>query len=181
MTKGETIPKAKRLAIQSMRGQATASELAERFQVSERSVVRIWSDNATENLARELKEGTAKVNADLEEYGHHHATYPEMVQMLTVKQYFHLLEAREYYTAMRDAYPTNCAWGNLEERYDRQINELLRVMGAWFGMERQKEPLSSTGVRNNDYTDLDYQEMTRLLEKERTGKGWRSHDLQGLH
>lgn len=170
MSKGETIPKAKRLAIQSMRGRSTASELAELFQVSERSVVRIWSESATEKLAKELREGGAEVNANLEEYGHHHATYPEMVQMLTVKQYFHLLEAREYYTAMRDAYPTNCAWGNLEERYNRQINELLRVMGAWFGMERQKEPLTSTGVRNNDYTDLDYMEMAKVLGNKRHGK-----------
>jgi len=165
MKKGQQIPKAKRLAIQSMRGEATASELAERFDVSERSVISIWHDDATEQLANDLKEGSVKVTTDLEQYGHHHATYPEMVQMLTVKQYFHLLEAREYYRVMRDAYPTNCAWGNLEEKYNRQINDLLRVMGAWFGMERQKEPLTSTGVRNNDYTDLDYQEMAQILQK----------------
>lgn len=170
MARGETIPKATRQAIQSLRGQSTASELAELFQVSERSVVRIWSENATKELAKELRDGTARVNADLEQSGHHHAIYPEMVQMLTVKQYFHLMETREFYRAMRDAYPTNCAWGNLEEKYNRQINELLRVMGAWFGMERQKEPLTSTGVRNNDYTDLDYMEMAKVLGNKRHGK-----------
>ena len=162
--KGATIPKAKRLAIQSMRGEKTASEIAQDFDVSERSVIRIWHEDATEQLAEELKEGAGRVQADLDQYGHHHATYPEMVQMMTVKQLFHIMEAREFYRAMRDAYPTNCAWGNLEERYNRQINELLRVMGSWFGMERQKEPITSTGVRNLDVTDLDYQEMAKLLQ-----------------
>lgn len=166
MARGEAIPKAKRLAVQSMRGLATASELAERFGISERSVIRIWTDDATEKLAEELKKGGEKVSADLDESGHHHAIYPEMVQMLTVKQYFQLLEAREYYRTMRDAYPTNCSWGNLEEKYNRQINELLRVMGNWFGMERQSEPLTSTGVRNNDLLDWDIGGVVDLVKKD---------------
>jgi len=166
--KGQEIPKAKRLAIQSMRGSKTAQEVAQAFEVSERSVVRIWSESATEQLAKELKEGTQKVEANLQEYGHHHEIYPEMVQMLTVKQYFQLLEAREFYRAMRDAYPNNCAWGNLEERYNRQINDLLRTMGAWFGMERQKEPLSSNGLKTMDQMDIDMESVSKLLNMGRS-------------
>lgn len=174
MVKGKNIPQAKRLAIQSMRGEKTASELAQDFGVSESSVVRIWSDDATEKLAQELKEGSHKVETEIEQYGHHHAISPETVQMLTVKQYFHLLEAREFYRAMRDAYPTNCAWGNLEERYNRQIFELLKTMGQWFGLDKQKEPLTTTGVRNNDLTDVDYKDMARLINIEDKGR----HDTE---
>jgi hypothetical protein len=110
-----------------------------------------------------LTSDASKVAADLNEYGHHHPISPEMVQMLTVKQFYQVLETREYYRAMRDAFPTNCAWGNLEERYDRQIIELLRSMGAWFGIENQKEPLTSRGVRNLDISDLDIEYITRIL------------------
>jgi len=165
MKKGQQIPKAKRLAIQSMRGEATASELAERFDVSERSVVNIWQEDAIKGMTEEIAKSSLKVQTELLEYGHHHVIYPEMVQMLTMKQYLQLLESREFYRAMRDAYPTNCAWGNLEEKCNRQITELLRVMGSWFGLERQKNPLTSTGVRNNDLTDLDYQDVAHFLER----------------
>lgn len=156
MVKGEQIPKAKRLAIQSMRGYKTASELAQTFGVSERSVTRIWSDDATEKIAQDLKNGALEVKDGLDQYGHYHAIEPEMVQMLTVKQYFQLLEAREYYRAMRDAYPNNCAWGNLEEKYNRQINDLLRIMGAWYGLERQKDPQTSADVKTKDLSATVY-------------------------
>lgn len=165
-TKGKEIPKAKRLAIMTLRGERTASEIAQDMGVSERSVIRIWQEGAIDTVSKEIKEGADKVNSDLEEYGHHHAITPEMVQMITVKQYLHLTEAREYYRAMRDAYPTNCAWGNLEEKYNRQINDILRIMGNWFGLEREKEPLTSTGIRNRDLTDFDIGQMARILEAE---------------
>jgi hypothetical protein len=51
---------------------------------------------------------------------------------------------------------------------NHDIGEQLRKMGNWYGMEKQKEPLTSTGVRNQDLTDFDYQEMANLLQKVKT-------------
>jgi hypothetical protein len=146
-----------------MRGTKTARELAEQFNISEPSVWRIWKETSLEDIEKDLRGGMQQVNTNLTTTGHHHALAPEVVQMMTVKQYFHLIEEREYYRAKADAEPYNCAWSNVVLRYDHEINDLLKVMGNWYGLERTREPMTSTKVRNADLRDYDLSDTIKLL------------------
>lgn len=96
---------------------------------------------------------------------HWHGAIPETVQAEVIAQVEHLKDQRAYYMAMQQAYPNNCAWGNLVLRYDQQINEMLRSKGNWYGLERQREPLSYIGVKNRDYHDVDEErDMLRMMQ-----------------
>ncbi len=130
--KGERIAAGKRQAIRSLRGERTARELAHDFGVSERSVIRIWAESAGEDMAKDIA-GDEKES--LRAAGHRCARDPEGVGALMAAHYLRLLERREYYAAMADAYPDNCAWGHLEAKYDRLIAEELKTMGRWQAMD----------------------------------------------
>ncbi len=144
--KGQKITEAKREAIQGLRGHRTARELAEEFDVSERSVIRIWAEAAGDDLAEDMEADRVLIEADLKATGHHYAVLPEAVQSLTMDHYLHLVERREYYAAMADAYPDNCAWGNLEAKYDKMIAEELRTIGHWYGLDKQDTPLETADL-----------------------------------
>lgn len=144
--KGQRIDEGKRQAIQGLRGHRTAKELAEDFDVSERSVIRIWAEAAGDDLAEDMEADRGLIEADLKSTGHHYAVLPEAVQSLTMGHYLHLVERREYYAAMADAYPENCAWGNLEAKYDKMIAEELRTMGHWYGLDKQDTPLETADL-----------------------------------
>lgn len=124
-----------RQAIKGLRGAKTARELAQDFGVSERSVIRIWAEGAGEEMAEDLAAQRGEKAEDLRKMGHRCASQAEGVEALMTAHYLRLLERREYYAAMADAYPDNCAWGNLEAKYDRLIAEELRTMGRWKAMD----------------------------------------------
>lgn len=80
----------------------------------------------------------------------HLVVTPEHVQVETFRHYLELIEARDRAEAMADAYPTNAAWSNLAERYSRQIGDVLRIMGNWFGLERRDVPVSTNELLTED-------------------------------
>jgi len=123
--------------------------------VSERSVIRIWAEAKRDDESEEYSRDVAGIAEAVRKGEHWHGSLPETVQAETINQLEHLKDQRAYYMAMQSAYPTNCAWGNLVLRYDQLIDDMLKVKGNWYGLERQREPLTYIGLKNNDLHEMD--------------------------
>ena len=149
------IPDKVRKIITSLRDDMTASEIAEYCDVSERTVTRIWAEASRTNEIEQMADDLNDISEAIRNGRHWHGSLPEMVQAEVIAQIEHMRDQRALYMAKQDAHPLNAAWGNIVLRYDQQINEMLRMKGNWYGLERQREPMSCIGVKNRDYHDTD--------------------------
>lgn len=129
--------------------------------MSVRSVVRIWAEERCSDEVEQMLDDAEKIAEALKAGVHWHGTTPELVQLQVICQYDSIREQRAYYMAMQEANPTYAQWGNLVMKCNQQMNELLRMQGNWFGLEKQGEPLSWIGVRNRDHDD----ELDEVREK----------------
>lgn len=122
-----------RTDIANMQGVMSAKDVAEMYDISEKTVHRVW------------KEGTARVYARDGKENRQVDFSTDKLLEVAIEHYNYVIDARNRYRAMAIANPTNCAWGNLELKFTQESDSLLGMIGKWKAIDKKMSKEEENG------------------------------------
>lgn len=142
-----------RTDIANMQGVLSAKEVAELYDISEKTVHRVWNEMSSRVYTRDY---TGGVQMDFS---------TDKLLEVAIEHYNYVIDARNRYRAKAIANPTNCAWGNLELKFTQESDSLLGMIGKWKAIDKKIGKEEESGPSFCVVYDLETKKVPDIVSK----------------